>query len=67
MKSIGGLIDYIDKNHDTKRVRYSLYGILAFCFITATIILLDLPSHEGYCKTAVDNYTCNQYKGIKQC
>ena len=65
MKPIGSLIDYIDKNHDTKRVRYSLYGILAFCFITSITILLDLPSHEEYCKIAVDNYTCNQYKGAK--
>lgn len=65
MKAVGGLIDYIDKNHDKKRVRYSLYGILAFCFITAIAVLLDLPSHEEYCKTAVDNYTCNQYKETK--
>ena len=47
MQSVGKLIDFIDKNHDTPQVKYSLIGGIILCLVTA---IYCMPSYEEYCK-----------------
>lgn len=58
MKSIGSIFDYIDKNHNIKHVKIILWTIFATCLLTTIVGMATLPSHEEYCKTAVNNITC---------
>lgn len=62
MQAIGKLIDWVDKNHDKPEVKTGMIFVFVLCLTTAGLLLYSLPSHEEYCKTAVNNHTCGQYK-----
>lgn len=62
MQVVGKLIDYIDRNHEKKHVKYSLTILFSVFMITTAVQLYNLPTHEEYCQSAVDNPTCMKYK-----
>lgn len=52
------LIDYVDKNHETKAVKFSLIAAFLGFMLTAAYGLYAMPVHAEYCQSASDNYTC---------
>lgn len=52
------LIDYVDKNHETKAVKFSLLAAFLGFMLTAAYGLYAIPTHAEYCQSASDNYTC---------